>query len=87
MNQLSENQLYQGISAQQYTVTATNTLASFLSDVLDNMEQQMNPGSGSGKGGQPTPGQGQGGEMQLPDIIMSQEEINKKMGVLGDPFG
>ena len=65
----SENRLYQGVGAQQYTVTAANTLASFLSDVLDNMEMQMNP----------SPGQGSGNEMQLPDIIMSQEELNKQM--------
>ncbi|WP_047549228.1 DUF4175 family protein [Psychroserpens sp. Hel_I_66] len=69
LNQLSENQLYQGVSSQQYTVTATNELASFLSDVLDNMNQEMNPSMG----------QGQGQGEQLPDIIMSQEELNKKM--------
>lgn len=69
LGQLSENQIYQGVSSQQYTVTATNELASFLSDVLDNMNQQMNPSIGKGQG------QGQ----QLPDIIMSQEELNKKM--------
>ncbi|MGB3607154.1 hypothetical protein, partial [Psychroserpens sp.] len=69
LSQLSENQLYQGISAQQYTITATNELASFLSDVMDNMNMQMNPSMGKGKG------QGQ----QLPDIIMSQGELNKKM--------
>lgn len=66
---LSENQLYQGIASQQYTITAANTLANFLSDVLDNMESQMNAsGSGSGNEGDP-----------LPDIIMSQEELNKMM--------
>ncbi|WP_458628227.1 DUF4175 family protein [Winogradskyella sp. PC D3.3] len=69
LEQLTENKLYQGVGAQQYAVTATNELASFLSDVLDNMEMQMNPSMGEGSGG---------GE-QLPDIIMSQEELNKKM--------
>ncbi|WP_040279590.1 DUF4175 family protein [Psychroserpens damuponensis] len=69
LGQLSENQLYQGVSSQQYTITATNELASFLSDVLDNMNQEMNPSMGQGKG------QGE----QLPDIIMSQEELNKQM--------
>ena len=69
LSQLSENQIYQGIATQQYTVTATNDLASFLSDVLDNMEAEMNP----------SPGQGSGGDMQLPDIIKSQEELNKEM--------
>jgi len=68
LDQLSENQIYQGTSTQQYTVTAANTLASFLSDVLDNLEAQM--GSGQGKGQQ---------EMQLPDIIMGQEEIMGEM--------
>lgn len=79
LGQLSENQLYQGIASQQYTVTATNDLANFLSDVLDNMEAQMNMGSGQGSGKVPSPGQGKGGGMQLPDIIMSQEELNKQM--------
>ncbi|WP_299332814.1 DUF4175 family protein [uncultured Psychroserpens sp.] len=69
LGQLSENMIYQGISAQQYTITSTNELASFLSDVLDNMNMQMNPSMG----------QGQGQGEQLPDIIMSQEELNKKM--------
>ncbi|WP_417876062.1 hypothetical protein [Winogradskyella sediminis] len=68
LDNLTENRLYQGVGAQQYAVTATNELASFLSDVLDNMEMEMNP----------SPGVGQGGE-QLPDIIMSQEELNKQM--------
>ena len=69
LGQLAENRLYQGVAAQQYTVTSANTLASFLSDVLDNMENQMNL----------SPGQGGDGDMQLPDIIMSQEELNKQM--------
>ncbi|MUU79085.1 DUF4175 family protein [Winogradskyella endarachnes] len=67
LEQLCENRLYQGVGAQQYAVTSTNELASFLSDVLDNMEMQMNPS------------QGEGGDSQLEDIIMSQEELNKKM--------
>ncbi len=67
LNQLSENLLYQGVSAQQYTITAANNLASMLSDSLDNMQMNMS-------------GQGQGkGEEGLPDIIMSQEELNKQM--------
>ena len=65
----SENQLYQGISNQQFTITAANNLANFLSDVLDNMQENLS--MSKGKGGS--------GEMQLPDIIMSQEELNKMM--------
>ncbi|NRB59576.1 MAG: hypothetical protein HRU50_06465 [Winogradskyella sp.] len=67
LGQLTENRLYQGVASQQYSITASNELASFLSDILDNMEMSMNPSSGSG-----------GGE-QLQDIIMSQEELNKQM--------
>ena len=36
---------------------------------LENMESQMNPGMG----------QGEGQDQQIPDIIMSQEELNKQM--------
>jgi len=68
LDQLSENRIYQGTAAQQYTITASNELADFLSNTLDNMEMQMNM----------APGQGQG-EEQLQDIIISQEELNKKM--------
>ncbi|MFC0603436.1 hypothetical protein [Winogradskyella pulchriflava] len=69
LGQLTENRLYQGVSSQQYAITASNELASFLSDVLDNMEMEMNA----------SPGSGEGGGQQLPDIIMSQEELNKQM--------
>ena len=66
---LAENQLYQGVSNQQFTITAANNLANFLSDVLDNMQENLS--MSQGKGGK--------GDMQLPDIIMSQEELNKMM--------
>ncbi|TXE08438.1 hypothetical protein ES711_07995 [Gelidibacter salicanalis] len=88
MAQLSENQLYPGVATQQYTITATNDLSSFLSDILDNMESQMNASQGEGSGeGQGK--QGGGGGMQLPDIIMSQDELNKQMeqGLKKSEFG
>jgi len=66
---LAENQLYQGVSNQQFAVTAANNLADFLSNTLDNMQQNMSMSLGKGNSG----------DMQLPDIIMSQEELNKKM--------
>ena len=69
LNEFTENRIYSGVSAQQYAVTATNELANFLSEVLDNMEMSMQPSKGQGKGD---------GE-SLPDIIMSQEELNKQM--------
>ena len=65
---LSENSLREAIGTQQFTITSTNKLADMLSNTLDNMEMQM----------QMTPGQGEG-EMQLPDIIMSQEDLNKQI--------
>ena len=65
---LSENSFREAIGAQQFAITATNKLADMLSNTLDNMEMQM----------QMSPGQGEG-EMQLPDIIMSQEALSKKM--------
>ncbi len=69
LEQLAENQIYQGVSKQQFAVTAANNLADILSDVLDNMQESMSMSMGSG---------GQG-EMQLPDIIMSQEQLEKMM--------
>ncbi len=69
LEQLAENQLYQGVSSQQFAVTAANNLADMLSDILDNMQESMS--MSMSKGGQ--------GEMQLPDIIMNQEQLNKMM--------
>jgi len=70
LEEFSENKLYQGVSSQQYVITSANNLADFLSGALDNMQNQM---------GMPSPGQGEGG-MPMPDIIISQEELAKKMG-------
>ncbi|MFY0712137.1 hypothetical protein J1D01_00540 [Seonamhaeicola sp. NFXS20] len=68
---LAENQIYQGVSNQQFAITAANNLADFLSNILDNMQESLSMSSGKGNGK---------GDMQLPDIIMSQEELNKMMG-------
>ena len=65
---LSENSFRKAIGKQQFVISATNTLADLLSNTLDNMEMQMQMSAGDGEG-----------DMQLPDIIMSQEELNKKM--------
>lgn len=67
--ELSENMLHRGVSSQQYAFTSANNLADFLSGALDNLQNQM---------GMPSPGQGEGG-MPMPDIIISQEELAKKM--------
>ena len=65
----SENRPFQAAGAQQYAVTATNNLADMLSNVLNSMEMQMEMSPGKGEG-----------DMQLPDIIMSQEELQNQAG-------
>ncbi|ETN94072.1 DUF4175 family protein [Zhouia amylolytica] len=65
----AETNYYIGVSNQQYAITATNELSDFLSDILDNLQQSMSQGGG----------QGSGQEMQLPDIIQSQEQLNQQM--------
>ncbi|MDP2058972.1 MAG: hypothetical protein Q8J97_04470, partial [Flavobacteriaceae bacterium] len=39
--QLSEFENYKAAASQQYTLTSTNKLADFLSDILDNIQEQM----------------------------------------------
>lgn len=77
----AENNVYRGVSAQQYALTSTNKLANFLSSALDNMNQSMGQGQGQGSSGMGQSGQnqGKGQGFQLPDIIQSQEELNKQM--------
>jgi len=70
---LADAQVMKGVSHQQYTVSSSNKLADFLSEILNNMQMSM---SGEGKG-KPKPGEGDG--MQLPDIIKKQEGLAEKM--------
>ena len=74
LESIAENQIYQGASYQQYVINATNALADFLANILDNMQQNMSPGQGSG---------GEGQDFQLPDIIKGQQEIQEKMNGSG----
>ena len=73
-----EGRIYQGVSYQQYVLTAANNLADFLANILDNMQQSMKSGSGSS---------GQGGNFQLPDIIRSQQQLGEKMGEMKGSSG
>jgi hypothetical protein len=73
-----DSQIPKGLSHQQYTISAANKLADFLSDALNNMQSEMQM-SGAGKGGKPKLGKGQGSGMQLPDIIKKQEGLGEKM--------
>lgn len=70
LESIAENRVYQGISHQQYVLTAANTLADFLAALLDNMQQSLGMGSG----------QGSGGGFQLPDIIKAQGQLKEKIG-------
>ncbi|MEM9646865.1 MAG: hypothetical protein AAF969_00175 [Bacteroidota bacterium] len=70
LESIAENQIFQGASHQQYVISATNALAEFLADILDNMQQSMKPGQGGGQSGQ---------DFQLPDIIEGQQGIQEKM--------
>lgn len=80
LERLAENQVIQGVSSQQYAITGTNELADLLSQAMQDMQNAMMSGSGSGSGSGIGMGQGSGDGEQLPDIIQSQEELNKKMG-------
>ncbi len=70
LERLSENQIPQGISSQQYVVTRANNLALLLSDILSSLQQQANPQMGQGKGER---------EFQLPDIIKKQQKLQQNM--------
>lgn len=70
---IADNKLYQGVSYQQYVLTASNNLADYLAKVMDNMQESMQSGNG----------QGQGNDSQLPDIISRQKSLGEKMGQSG----
>ncbi|MFT6127568.1 MAG: hypothetical protein ACJAVA_002059 [Flavobacteriaceae bacterium] len=83
LDRLAQNQIRQGISNQQYTVTNANELAVLLSDLLGNMQNQMGMGMGKGKGKGQGEGQGEGKGFQLSDIIKKQESLSEKMKKAG----
>ena len=70
LENIAENRMRQGISNQQYTMTAANNLADMLSDMLNSLQ---NPSFGQGKG------KGKQNEISLPDIIKKQGELNQQM--------
>ena len=71
LENFAENRFRNGLSNQQYVMTAVNNLADFLSNILDNMQQPKNSKPGKGKKG--------GKSFSLPDIIQKQEDIMKQM--------
>jgi len=71
LENFAENRFNNGLSNQQYVMTAVNNLADFLSDILNNMQQPKNAKPGKGKKG--------GKSFSLPDIIKKQGDLVKKM--------
>jgi hypothetical protein len=74
LENMAEDRMYQAVSNQQYVFTAANTLADFLARLLDNMQESLGMGSGSGSKGE---------GFQLPDIIKAQGELEGAMGKMG----
>lgn len=70
LENFADNNFRNGLSNQQYVMTAANNLADMLSNTLDAM-QNPKPGSGQGKG--------KGKSFSLPDIIQKQESLMQKM--------
>ena len=79
LDRFADQKIYLGVSNQQYALTSANNLANFLSDVLKNMQDQLNKMKMPGMGSCDKPG-GSGQSFQLSDIIKKQEGLMKKMG-------
>ncbi|GAB3944330.1 ATPase [Spirosoma harenae] len=73
VQQLRERRLSMASSKQQFAMTSINNLALMLSDVLKNMQQQMNAMAMPGKGKGSKKGQKPGGAGEM------QEKLNAKM--------
>lgn len=72
LDNFSENRFNNGISNQRYVMTATNNLADYLSNILNNMQNSMSMKMGKGK-------KKKGQVFSLPDLIKKQEGLSKKM--------
>lgn len=66
----TENRFDQGVSNQQFVITAANNLANSLSNLLESL-MNASPSFGKGKGSPQ--------EFTLPDIIKKQGELTEKM--------
>lgn len=71
LENLSKDNLLNGVSNQRYVLTASNVLANLLADALQNMEMDLN----AERKGQSLPQPGD--KFQLEDIIKAQEEMLK----------
>jgi hypothetical protein len=84
VQQLKDRRLSMASSKQQFAMTSINNLALMLSDVLKNMQQQMNamakPGSGKGKGNKKGNSPGMGEMQQKLNGQMQQLQKSGKAG-------
>lgn len=72
LDNFTENRFSQGISNQRYVMTATNNLSDYLSNVLNDMKQNMSMQMKQGKNGKSS-------EFSLPDLIKKQQGLSKLM--------
>lgn len=70
LNNFSENRFPNGISNQRYVMTASNNLADYLSDILNNMQNNMSIGKGK---------KGKSKGFSLPDLIKKQQGVSEQM--------
>ncbi len=70
LENFTENRFSNGVSNQRYVITAANSLADYLSNMLTNMKNSMSM-SGKGKKG--------GKSFSLPDLIEKQKGLSGKM--------
>ena len=82
LERLADNDIVKGVASEQYVFAGANTLADMLSDILDNMQAELSFAMGSGSSGAPMPfpSGGKGSGKRLSDIIMSQKQLQEKLG-------
>lgn len=78
LERFADQQIYLGVSNQQYALTSANTLANLLSDILKSIQDQLQQQSKPGSGQCDKPG-GTGQSFQLPDIIKKQGDLMEQM--------
>ena len=72
LENFSENLFSNGVSNQRYVLNAVNSLADYLSNILNSIKNSMSMKMGKGK-----KGKGQG--FSLPDLIKKQGKLSDKM--------
>ena len=72
LENFSENRFSNGLSNQRYVITSVNTLADYLSNILNSMMNPQSMKMGKGK-------KGKGSGFSLPDLIKKQGDLSEKM--------